>query len=218
LLETVDELNDDELRAPSALPGWTRAHVVGHLARNAEALARLGAWACTGFENPMYATPEQRAREIEESAEAPAAFLRSGLATTAVELDRVLGALTEEQWRAPVRSALGREIPAAEIPWMRIREVWLHAVDLAAGADLHDLPGGVVDLLIDDVAGALSSKDGCPEAVLAPSDRDRRWRLGSNPQNLDAPEVTAPAASIAGWLTGRIPPACVLAPPVPGWI
>ena len=31
----LQELTDDELRRPSALPGWTRAHVVAHLDRNA---------------------------------------------------------------------------------------------------------------------------------------------------------------------------------------
>jgi maleylpyruvate isomerase len=38
--------------------------------------------------------------------------------------------LTAARWEAGVRSALGRAIPAAELPWMRIREVWLDA-DLA---------------------------------------------------------------------------------------
>lgn len=45
LLTVADRLTDDGLCAPSTLPGWTRAHVIGHLARNAEALGparRLG--------------------------------------------------------------------------------------------------------------------------------------------------------------------------------
>ncbi len=51
-----------------------------------------------------------------------------------------------------MRSALGRAIPAAEIPWMRVREVWLHAVDLDADARLADPPGGVIDTLLDDIS------------------------------------------------------------------
>src|SRR4029453_17161231 len=31
----IDGLPDDDLAAPSGLPDWSRAHVVGHLARNA---------------------------------------------------------------------------------------------------------------------------------------------------------------------------------------
>ena len=38
LVRTVDGLSDEQLAAPSLLPGWTRAHVVAHLALNAEAL------------------------------------------------------------------------------------------------------------------------------------------------------------------------------------
>jgi len=35
------DLRDDGFTAPSLLPGWTRAHVAAHLARNVEALIRL---------------------------------------------------------------------------------------------------------------------------------------------------------------------------------
>ena len=44
LLAVVDKLGDEDLREPSTLPGWSRTHVIGHLARNAEALVRLGTW------------------------------------------------------------------------------------------------------------------------------------------------------------------------------
>lgn len=54
LLRAVGALPDDALADPSRLPGWTRAHVVGHLARNADALTRLATWARTGVETPMY--------------------------------------------------------------------------------------------------------------------------------------------------------------------
>ncbi len=200
-LAEVDKLSDDALRAPSALPGWTRAHVVGHVARNAEALSRLTTWASTGEETPMYADRDQRAAEIERSASLSARVLRDDLAGTAEILDGALADLTPAQWQAQVRSALGRTVPAAEVPWMRIREVWLHAIDLDAGATTNDLPAGAVDLLLDDVTTALSAKDGCPALVLTPADRDRSWRLGVEEP---AATLTAAAADLAGWLTGRI--------------
>jgi maleylpyruvate isomerase len=34
--------------APSALPGWSRAHVLTHVARNADAMINLLTWARTG--------------------------------------------------------------------------------------------------------------------------------------------------------------------------
>jgi maleylpyruvate isomerase len=203
LLDAVAGLTDDDLSRPSALPRWTRAHVVGHVARNAEALTRLATWARTGVESPMYPTPDARAAEIEQSATLPADVLRADLAKTAETLDTALDRLTPEQWEAQVRSALGRAIPAAEVPWMRIREVWLHAVDLGAGATVDDLPSGVVDLLVDDVTTALSGKDGCPSVVLTASDSRRTWQLGPTAETAEA--VTGTAADLAAWLTGRAP-------------
>lgn len=202
LVATVDRLADRELAEPSALPGWTRARVLGHVARNAEALGRLAAWARTGVPTPMYRDREQRAADIEASALLPPATLRRELAETAARLDEALAGLDRDAWQAQVRSALGRAIPATEIPWLRIREVWLHAVDLAAGAELAALPPALVDVLLDDVTGALSDRPGCPSVRLVPVDRDRAWRLGAEAAAVDA---TGSAARLLGWATGRIP-------------
>lgn len=201
LVAAADRLDDDALRGPSVLPGWTRAHVLGHVARNAEALARLAAWARTGVETPMYAGPEQRAAEIEASAAKPADALRAELTSTADELDAALDRLDDTTWQAPVRSALGRAIPAAEVPWMRVREVWLHAVDLDAGVGVADLPAGVLDALLDDVTGVLSAREGCPALRLEPTDRDRAWTLDD--AGPDATALRGTAAALTGWLTGR---------------
>jgi maleylpyruvate isomerase len=198
----VDVLPDDAFRAPSALPGWSRAHVVAHLARNAEALSRLANWARTGIETPMYADREQRAAEIESSAQAPVERLRRELVSTADELAAALAALDDAAWRAEVRTALGRAIPATEVPWMRVREVWLHAVDLDAGGALTDLPPEIVDALLDEVTVTLSSREGCPAARLAPLDRDRTWPLGPEPAERIV-EVRGDAARVLGWLIGR---------------
>src|SRR4051812_24832744 len=109
LLSTVvGGLTDEQFAHPSALPGWTRAHVIGHVARNADALGRLAAWARTGVPTPMYADREQRAAEIEASAAQSPGALRDDLAATAASLDAAVTALDEEAWHAQVRSALGR--------------------------------------------------------------------------------------------------------------
>ena len=55
-------------RAPSLCEGWTRAHVVTHIARNADALSNLVHWATTGEPTPMYASPESRDADIAEGA------------------------------------------------------------------------------------------------------------------------------------------------------
>jgi maleylpyruvate isomerase len=197
VLGVVDRLSDAALREPSGLPGWTRAHVVGHLARNADALGRLADWARTGVQTPMYRDREQRAAEIEESAAQPAAVLRRDVAATAVRLAEKLAV----PGPYPVRTATGRTVPATEIPWMRVREVWLHAVDLKAGFDVAELPADLVDALLDDVTPTLSARPGCPGLLLVPDDRDRTWRLGPGPSPVE--ERTGPAARLLAWVTGR---------------
>jgi Mycothiol maleylpyruvate isomerase N-terminal domain len=57
-------LDDARLREPSRLAGWSRGHVLSHLARNADALVNLLAWARTGVESRMYATPGDREEGI----------------------------------------------------------------------------------------------------------------------------------------------------------
>jgi maleylpyruvate isomerase len=200
LLRAVGALPDDALADPCRLPGWTRAHLVGHVARNAEALTRLATWARTGIETPMYRDREQRARDIEESAKAPVDTLRRELVETAANLDAALAALDERTWSAPVRSAVGRPIPAAEVPWMRVREVWLHAVDLDAGVDLAELPAEVVDSLLDDATGTISAKEGCPAVRLVPTDREHGWTLGPD---TDPVPLRGSATDLLGWLIGR---------------
>lgn len=41
-------LDDAGLDAPSTLPGWSRKHLVAHVAANADALGNLVHWAATG--------------------------------------------------------------------------------------------------------------------------------------------------------------------------
>ncbi|MEU4755514.1 maleylpyruvate isomerase N-terminal domain-containing protein, partial [Micromonospora tulbaghiae] len=58
LLRTVSGLTAADVAAPSLLPGWTRAHVLTHLARNADGFVNLLTSARTGEEIPMYASAQ----------------------------------------------------------------------------------------------------------------------------------------------------------------
>ena len=68
LLSTTATLDDASITAPSLCEGWTRAHVVTHIARNADAICNLVHWATTGEPTPMYASPESRDADIAEGA------------------------------------------------------------------------------------------------------------------------------------------------------
>ena len=133
LLSVVAGMPDEEFARPSLLPSWTRGTLIAHLALNAGALGNLVAWARTGVESPMYASTEQRAADIARLGGAPASVVRAEFLAGAARLAEDLATLPDACWAAPVRTARGRPIPASEIPWMRNREVWVHAVDLDAG-------------------------------------------------------------------------------------
>ncbi len=102
---------------------------------------------------------------------------------------------------------------ATRIPWMRVREVWLHAVDLGTGLDLSDVPPDLVDALLDDVTASFGGRDGVPAVTLAPPDRDTTWTVRDGGETT----VTGAAADLLAWLTGRPGPGEV-APELPAWL
>src|SRR6476619_3951077 len=84
LLTSVDALTEDACREPSLLPGWTRGHVLTHVARNADALTNLVLAAVTGDGRPMYpGAPDAREVAIEQGAGRHLADLRIDLAESA---------------------------------------------------------------------------------------------------------------------------------------
>lgn len=224
VLAQVAALDDAAFAEPCALPGWSRSDLLAHLARNADALGNLLAWARTGVETPMYASPEQRAADIAASATQAPGPLRADVVAASARLAAAVDTLPEPSWDAPVRTARGRPITAAEVPWMRVRESWVHGVDLGAGATFADLPAEVVGPLIAEVAGGLAGRDDCPALVLAASDGPGgTWRIG--PAATPPTEVTGAAPDLLAWLIGRHDGAGTLTtptgappPPAPPWL
>lgn len=174
LTEALQGADDGVLGQPSLLPGWSRAQVVGHVAANGAALGNLIRWAQTGVETPMYASPEQRLADIQRSATMSAVDLAAWLGRSAAELEVGMDALAPQQWQAPVVTAQGRTVPATEVPWLRAREVCVHAVDLDLGVGFEDLPDDYLRALAADVAG----KRGDVPAVEAPLDQAVAYLTG----------------------------------------
>ncbi|MET0415676.1 MAG: maleylpyruvate isomerase family mycothiol-dependent enzyme [Actinoplanes sp.] len=194
-LATVPDARLDE---PIALPGWTRRHLVAHVALNAAALGNLVAWARTGVETPMYASTRQRDDDIQAGATRPPAELRAWVARSATQLGTALSTLSGDQWQHRVRTAQGRDRAAAEIPWMRAREVLVHAVDLDAGIGFGDLPRDFLAALAADITEKRSGAG--PALHLIPSDDDRTWTIGGE----GAPtEVRGSLAGLTAYLAGR---------------
>jgi maleylpyruvate isomerase len=190
----IDQLADDDLAAPSGLPDWSRAHVVAHLARNADALVNLLTWARTGVETPMYPSREVRDADIETTAALLPAELRADYAAACARLAVAIEKLPADAWTAEVRTGQGITLPATEVPWMRAKEAWVHGVDLRAGLGFTDLPVDFCTALVDDVLGFFARREQTPDVTIVATDVDRTWGSG------DA-QVQGPVAAVAAWLT-----------------
>lgn len=80
LLDSASSLSDADARGPSLLPGWSRGHVLTHLARNADAQRRMITGAVTDQRARQYPGGARgRAREIEAGSHRPASELLADL-------------------------------------------------------------------------------------------------------------------------------------------
>jgi len=140
LLGAARVIADSELRQPSLLPGWTRGHVLAHLARNADALRNLLVGARSGEQRPAYASPQARDADIEHGAGRKAKDLMEDLAGSAMALRTVARQLPDDAWEFPVRIMDSEPFPAAQVLTRRLVEVELHHGDLGTGYGPADWP------------------------------------------------------------------------------
>ena len=210
--ELVDRLSDDDLTAPSGLPGWTRASVVAHLARNADALGNLLSWARTGVETPMYPSRAARDAGIAATAALPPGDLRADFTAASARFADAVQSLPGEAWTAQVRSMQGRPLPAVGVPWMRAKEVWVHGVDLRAGMSFADLPTDFCTALVDEVWSLFEERGEALDVTILATDEQRSW--GSGVQR-----VQAPVAAVAAWLSRSDTSGLAMeVPPPPPWL
>jgi maleylpyruvate isomerase len=181
LLDTARVITEPDLRAPSLLPGWTRAHILTHVARNADAMRNLLAGVRAGRDRPGYASAEAREAGIEEGAGRPARELTADLADSAMALRTVARQLPDKLWQVPVRMlAEADPYPAAELLTRRLVEVELHHCDLGAGYGPGDWPAAFAGLeLAEPMRSWRQDRLSYPEpAPLSPGRPPAPWRRG----------------------------------------
>ncbi len=191
LLTAAAELNNDSTAEPSRLPGWTRGHVLAHLARNADALVNVLAG------RPMYVSAEARDADIER--DAPRA-LAEQLADVRQSAERFQDeAARPAGWSRTVELRNGVTDSASRVPFRRWVEVELHHVDLGIGYELEDLPEEFVQREIAFLAARFSGHKEVPPTRI--TDGTHAWSTG----RAGEPEVTVsgPAPDVVGWLAGR---------------
>lgn len=217
MLTTAAGLDDAALAEPSGLPGWTRGHVLAHLARNADSYVNLLTSARTGEHIPPYASPQARNDGIEAGAGRPLAEHLDDLRGAAQRLREAMAAMPPEAWTVAVATHRGPRV-AATVVWGRLREVEVHHVDLAAGYTPAHWPEAFGHRLLREVVGDLGGRVGAPALRLRPDGAGQPLTIGaggpgasgpgaSGPEvsgpEVSGPEVSGPVRDLAGWLTGR---------------
>ena len=195
--------DDPHVREPSLLPGWTRAHVLAHLARNADAHVRTLSATLRGERLPMYAGEAERAADIEATSRQDASALVADVADSAAHLDELFGRMTPTAWAADAETRSG-PVPARRLIGARWREVEIHRVDLDEGYGPGDWPASFVAPLLPSLLDPDRLSPRLPAGVavdVTDTDSGRRWAAG--PQAARRVTVRGPSWALVGWLVGR---------------
>jgi maleylpyruvate isomerase len=199
LRTSAGQISEQQAREPSLLPGWSRGHLLTHLARNADSLRNLLTWARTGVETPQYSSPEERSEGIERGAGRPAAELIADLDESAAALDAAAASLPAAAWAAQV----GWGHAGWYTLWRRLTEVEIHHVDLGLGYSPEDWPEAFASYSLEQYALDFAAAR-FPALVLRSSDIPVVVTIrpaGDEP----ATTVTGPVRDLLAWLTGRSP-------------
>ncbi|MGP2437761.1 maleylpyruvate isomerase family mycothiol-dependent enzyme [Streptomyces sp. JW3] len=192
LLSAVGTLDNASVTEQSRLPGWSRGHVLAHLARNADALANV----LEG--RPMYVSAEARDADIERDAPRPLDAQLADVRESAARFQRA--AAVPADWTRTVTLRNGISDTASRVPFRRWIEVELHHVDLGIGYELEELPAEFTERETGFLAERFTGHPDVPPTRI--TDGTRAWRTG---RAADVPEVTVTGgpADLLGWLTGR---------------
>lgn len=127
LTRLLRDLSDDDVRAPSALPGWTRGHVLAHIAGITDAVARQAENAIAGTLTEVYdGGRPARDAAIEANAGRGADEHRAAI-TAAVARVAAAWASTED-WTRPTAYRSSDVTATVYCLW---REIEIHTADLA---------------------------------------------------------------------------------------
>jgi maleylpyruvate isomerase len=202
LLQTSAAVTDAQARQPSQLPGWSRGHLLTHLARNADGLRNLLVWARTGVETPQYASFEERDAGIAAGSGRPAAQLHADVAHSAAAFAAEAARLAGADWSAQVRGLRGPDHPAWYTLWRRLSEVEIHHVDLGAGYRPADWPEAFAGQSLARIAPGFTGAD-CPRVTLHATDSGAEYEIGPADAGAVPVTVTGPARDVLAWLIGR---------------
>jgi maleylpyruvate isomerase len=203
LLATTATLTDAQVGEPSLLPGWTRGHVLTHIARNADGLGNLLRWAHTGTQMPMYASAQAREADIEAGAGRDAAELAADVRDSAAEFAERAASVPAEAWTVLVRALRGAPFPAYGVLERRLSEVEIHHVDLGAGYAPGDWPEDFVHECLPRVAESFSGRPDAPTCRVWADGSGQEYRIGPAEPGAAPVLIHGPDRDLLAWLLGR---------------
>ncbi|MFI7387612.1 maleylpyruvate isomerase family mycothiol-dependent enzyme [Streptomyces sp. NPDC049813] len=208
LLAAAGALDNAAVTKPSRLPGWSRGHVLAHLARNADALRNVLAG------RPMYESAEARDGDIERDAPRDLAAQLADVRESAERFQRA--AAEDADWSRTVELRNGVKDVASRVPFRRWIEVELHHVDLGIGYELEDLPAEFTRRETEFLADRFRDHPGLAPLLLKQDD-GRTLSTGA----VGTPSVAEIKDGAAG-AAGAVPPPGIVVQGAPadllGWL
>jgi maleylpyruvate isomerase len=198
------KLGDEDLRAPSALPGWTRGHVLAHLTGISNAMARQLEYAARDESIELYdGGTDGRNRAIDMAAGHDAATHLADLTAALQRAIKTFDALpgikdssaNRTGWYAPITYRGGVVLDGGLALW---RELVIHNSDLLTGRGPETWSREFCEHLFDFLSARVQPDD---RLVLQP--------LGHPPLSIGSGNrstvISGMVTDIAAWLAGREP-------------
>jgi maleylpyruvate isomerase len=202
LNDTVAGVDEDAVRAPSGLPGWSRGHVITHIANFAEAMTRQVDEALQGRLIEVYdGGRPARDAGIEAGAGRPAAELKQHLLEATTALMAAWDKVGPDDWDRPVMHRNSDLAAAIYATW---RELAVHTVDLALEPTPDGWPPEFCRHLLDFL------RPRTPEGIhliLQPTDGPT-WETGTGEDRT----LTGTLTNLTAWYAGRTPPGPITGP------
>ncbi|EPH02651.1 hypothetical protein HMPREF1531_01960 [Propionibacterium sp. oral taxon 192 str. F0372] len=199
LLGSTISLSDRAWQEPSRLPGWTRAHVATHIARNADALVRSVDSVLSGRRGLMYDSADDRETAIERGSERTGLDLQIDLDTTIGRLARRLNVLESTPPELMVELVPGCLFRMDLLPVIRLNEIVLHHIDLDCGYEVEDIEPHVAAWLVQwNLLGIEWDRWVSIELRSASGWSHRLGEAG------EVEVIEGDDSLLLGWLTGRL--------------
>jgi maleylpyruvate isomerase len=180
---TIGSLDDAFMRRPTLLPGWTVAHVLTHVARNADSHRRRAEAAADGVVIDQYEGGlAGREQEIQAGASRPAEELIADVAVSGGLLAAAWDGLAPSMWTRATRDVRGVERPLLALPSRRWQELEVHVVDVGAGVTYRgwsdDFVSAWLPQLRASLPGRLPTGSAPPEPGVLDGRDELAWLYG----------------------------------------